>query len=129
MIPVDFAIPADAFVTYHDNLSDQVLWLLHAQADIPGIDYTDDFEIPVFKTSSSQEQSSGYAPSGAFGSAANTASESEAAVAAPPNPKVVISSQAGGTEFYFPAFRTPSRAIFLVFFTVIWTAVVYFIFN
>ena len=130
-IPVDFAIPADAYVTDLDNPSDQVLWLLHAQADIPGINYTDDFELPVFKTSASAQQSSAFSFSAeAFGSAAGSFSESETAtVAAPANPKVIISSQAGGTEFYFPAFRTPSRAVFLVFFTAIWTGVVYFLFR
>jgi len=126
-IPVDFAIPADAYVTDLDNPSDQVLWLLHAQADIPGIDYTDDFELPVFKTSASVEQASAFASSSeTFGSATGSSSESETtSVAAPANPKVIISSQAGGTEFYFPAFRTPSRALFLLIFTAIWTGVVY----
>ena len=128
-IPVDFAIPADAYVTDLDNPSDQVLWLLHAQADIPGIDYTDDFELPVFKTSASVEQASAFASSSeTFGSATGSSSESETtSVAAPANPKVIISSQAGGTEFYFPAFRTPSRALFLLIFTAIWTGVVYFL--
>lgn len=130
MIPVDFAIPPDAYVTDHDNPSDQVLWLLHAQADIPGIDYTDDFELPVFKTSSAAEQTSSYSSSETFGSAAGSFSETDAAsVAAPANPKVIISSQAGGMEFYFPAFRTPSRALFLLIFTAIWTGVVYFLFR
>ena len=128
-IPVDFAIPADAYVTDHDNPSDQVLWFLHAQADIPGIDYTDDFELPVFKTSASVEQASAFSSSAeTLGSASGSLSESETApVAAPANPKVIISSQAGGTEFYFPAFRTPSRALFLMIFTSIWTGVVYFL--
>lgn len=130
-IPVDFAIPADAYVTDHDNPSDQVLWLLHAHADIPGIDYTDDFELPVFKTSASVEQASALSSSSeTFGSATGSFSESETApVAAPANPKVIISSQEGGTEFYFPAFRTPSRALFLLIFTSIWTGVVYFLFR
>jgi len=35
MIPVDFALPAESYVTDHDNPNDQVLWLLHAQADVP----------------------------------------------------------------------------------------------
>jgi hypothetical protein len=52
-----------------------------------------------------------------------------AEVPAPAHSKVIISSQTGGTEFYFPAFRTPSRALFLVLFTAIWTGVVYFLFH
>jgi hypothetical protein len=129
-IPVDFEIPRDAYVTDLDNPSDQVLWLLHAQADIPGIDYTDDFELPVFKTSFSSEQQPADSSSETFGVAAGFSSDSNAApVAAPAHPKVVISSQGGGTEFYFPAFRTPSRALFLLIFTAIWTGVVYFLFR
>ena len=129
-IPVDFAIPQDAYVTDHDNPSDQVLWLLHAQANIPGIDYADDFELPVFRTSSSAEQAPSDSSTETFGIAAESLSDSNAIpAAAPAQPKVIISSQDGGTEFYFPAFRTPSRAIFLLIFTAIWTGVVYFLFH
>jgi hypothetical protein len=129
-IPVDFAIPSDAYVTDNDNSSDQVLWLLHAQADLPGIDYSDDFELPVFKTSFSVEQAQADSASEAFGFRAGTPGDSNAApVAAPAHPKVIISLQDGGTEFYFPAFRTPSRALFLLIFTAIWTVVVYFLFR
>jgi hypothetical protein len=129
-IPVGFAIPPDAYVTDHDNSSDQVLWLLHAQADIPGIDYSDDFELPVFKTSFSTAQAPDNSSAETSGFAAGTSGDSNAeSVAAPPNPKVIVSSQDGGTEFYFPAFRTPSRALFLFIFSVIWTAVVYFLFH
>jgi hypothetical protein len=129
MIPVDFAIPPDAYVTDHDNPSDQVLWLLHAQADIPGINYTDDFEIPVFKTSSASERLSADS-SETLAPAAGSFSDADAApIAAPANSKVIISSQDGGTQFYFPAFRTPSRALFLLIFTAIWTGVVYFLFR
>src|SRR5207248_404544 len=49
-VPVDFGIPQDAYETNHDNLSDQLLWVLYAQADVPGVDYSDNFEIPVFRT-------------------------------------------------------------------------------
>jgi hypothetical protein len=58
-IPVDFSIPADNAITSHDDPRDQILWLLHAQADVPGVDYTDDFEIPVFRGASSAETVSG----------------------------------------------------------------------
>jgi hypothetical protein len=127
-IPVDFGIPPDAYVTDQDNPLDQVFWLLHAQADIPGISYTDDFELPVFKTSSASELPSVYSSSGSFTSAGGSFNEADAApVPAPANPKVTISSQGGCTEFYFPAFRSPSRAIFLLAFTAIWSGAAYFL--
>ena len=129
-IPVDFAIPSDAYVTDLDNPSDQVSWLLHAEADVPGIDYSDDFELPVFKTSSSVDQSLAACSADGFESSSESTSDSNTVpVAAPAQTKVVISSQEGGTEFYFPAFRTPTRAIFLLIFTAIWTGVVYFLFH
>jgi hypothetical protein len=127
-IPVDFGIPPDAYVTDKDNPSDQVLWLLHAQADIPGIGYIDDFELPVFKTSSASEPSPAYSSSGSFTSAGGSFNEPGAApVPAPSNPKVMITSQDGCTEFYFPAFRSPSRTIFLLVFTAIWSGAAYFL--
>jgi HEAT repeat protein len=128
MIPVDFAIPADAYVTNHDHADDQVLWLLHAKADLPGINYVDDFELPVFKTSSVPASSSAYASAETFGPTTGAFGEADATpVAAPAHPVVIISSQGDGTEFYFRALRTPSRALFLLIFTVIWTAAAYFL--
>src|SRR5207248_478140 len=56
-IPVEFSVPADSLVTNLDNPNDQVLWILHAQADVPGVDYSDDFEIPVFRGTASGETS------------------------------------------------------------------------
>jgi HEAT repeats len=50
-IPVNFAIPADALVTNQNDPNDQILWRLHAKAKLPGIAYSDDFEIPVFSPS------------------------------------------------------------------------------
>ncbi|MGC2803444.1 MAG: HEAT repeat domain-containing protein [Candidatus Acidiferrum sp.] len=130
MIPVDFAIPSDAYVTDHDNFSDQVLWLLHAQADVPGIDYSDDFELPVFKTFASMEQAPANNAPDTFGFTTGTFSQGDPSpVSAPEHAKVVVTSDSGVTEFYFPAFRTPSRSLFLIFFSALWTGVVFFLFH
>ncbi len=129
-IPVEFAIPADAYVTDHDIPSDQVLWLLHAYADVPGVDYKDDFELPVFRTSASTSEAGADSSSRNSGFASRFSSDAETSpITAPENPKVIISSQAGGTEFYFHAFRSPARALFLVVFTAVWSGVVYFLFR
>src|SRR5208282_3610040 len=37
VIPVEFSIPGDAYESNHDDPNDQVLWLLHGQADVPGV--------------------------------------------------------------------------------------------
>ena len=127
-IPVDFAIPADSYVTYHDNPSDQVLWVLHAQADVPGINFSDDFEVPVFRSSATANAASPDSSSLAFGDVSAVGSDS-GTIPAPAHPRVVVSSQAGGTEFYFRPFRSPARATFLLFFTAIWSGAVYLLFH
>jgi hypothetical protein len=125
-IPVEFAIPSDAYVTDHDNPSDQVLWVLHANADVPGINFTDDFEVPVFRTAASAAQAPAASYSETFGIAETSSSYSDAApVSAPDRPKVIISPQGEGTEFYFPALRSPARTSMLLIFTAIWSGVIY----
>jgi hypothetical protein len=101
-IPVDFELPAEGLATDHNNSSDQVLWLLHAQADVPGVDYSDDFELPVFRTADSPQ---------------------------PARTKVVVSMRDGGTEFYFPPFRTPARAFMLLLVAAGWSGAVYALFH
>jgi len=130
-IPVDFSPPADGFVTNHDNPNDQILWLLHAKADVPGVDYSDDFEIPVFRSASSFVPANNFgtgiaAATDNFGFATTQLSGTDSgAVPQPAQTKVVVSVGSGGTEFYFPAFRNPGRAGMLFFFTLIWTAFSY----
>jgi hypothetical protein len=134
-IPVDLAIPADAYVTDQNNLSDQVLWVLHAQAEIPGVDYSDDFEVPVFRTSSSgasampteSSSSEEHAFGSGFGSPAGSGSEET--VAAPANPRVIISSAPGGTEFYFPPLRNPGRAALLFVVLLVWSGFAFFLWQ
>jgi hypothetical protein len=134
VIPVEFSIPSDAYESNHDDPNDQVLWLLHAQADVPGVNYSDDFEVPVFSLTPSSALASAAEPTPIFlsdaqGATAPPAFQSDPTdVAAPQNPKVVVSAgMDGSTEFYFPAFRNPSQALLLIFFTVVWTAIVYFL--
>lgn len=137
-IPVDFGIPQDAYETDHEQPRDQLLWLLTAKADVPGVDYSDKFEVPVFRTAGSASSAapdanfttSNFATS--FGSAAAgtaPAFESDSSeVSAPLHPKVVVSTtNDGSTEFYFPAFRNRGQTLGLFLFTAVWTGVVYFL--
>jgi hypothetical protein len=132
-IPVDFSIPADGAITSHDNPSDQVLWLLHAQADVPGVDYSDDFEIPVFRGAASAEtvrdsEPSSFSGTNAFGFA-TTRSDDSGEVAQPAHAKVVVEMGSGGTEFYFPALRNPGRALVLFLVMLLWTGVAYMLYQ
>ena len=130
-IPVDFSPPADCVPTNHDNPDDQILWLLHAQADVPGVHYSDDFEIPVFRGATSTVPATEFGTgistgTGNLGFATAQTSDADSGdVAQPAHVKVVVSMGSGGTEFYFPAFRNPGRALILLLVTVVWSAVIY----
>jgi hypothetical protein len=133
-IPVDFALPAESLVTDQDNPNDQVLWLIHAQADVPGVDYSDDFELPVFRSAASAEparesQSQASSSADAFGFASAPSDSDSSAVTQPAHTKVIVSMHSGGTEFYFPAFRNLGRALGLLVFTLIWSGVVYVLYH
>jgi hypothetical protein len=134
-IPVDFTPPPDSLFTSHDNPSDQVLWLLHAQADVPGVDYSDDFEIPVFRGATSSAPASSFgagigAGTDSFGFATPQPSGADSGeVPQPMHTKVIVGMGSGGTEFYFPALRNPGRAAMLFFFMAVWSAVVYVLYQ
>src|SRR5712664_274067 len=94
-IPVDFTPPPESLFTNHDNPNDQVFWLLHAQADVPGVDYSDDFEIPVFRSAASAEaarvsQSQASSGAEASGFPAAPAESDSSAVAQPAQTKVIV---------------------------------------
>src|ERR1700730_189137 len=130
VIPVDFALPAEGLVTDHDNPNDQVLWLLHAGADVPGVDYSDDFELPVFRSAPPvkplrDSQSPGSSKADDSRLVTPPSEADSGAVAQPARGKVIVSMHSGGTEFYFPAFRNPGRALGLFVFTLIWSGIVY----
>src|SRR5437867_3448753 len=134
-IPVEFSVPADSLVTNLDNPNDQILWLLHAQADVPGVDYSDDFEIPVFRNATSSPPPSDFGTritTGAdnFGFAKPQPSDADpGTVPQPAHTKVVVSMGSGGTEFYFPAFRNPGRALALFLANLVWTGVAYLLYQ
>jgi hypothetical protein len=134
-IPVDFELPAEGLATDHNDSNDQVLWLLHAQADVPGVDYSDDFELPVFRTADSPQPASnsqsqvGAAATG-FGFATTQVLDGDSgAVPQPAHTKVVVSMRDGGTEFYFPPFRNPARALMLLLVAAGWSGAVYALFH
>ncbi len=134
-IPVNFSISAESPNTDHDNSSDQILWMLHAQADVPGVDYSDDFEIPVFRGAAPFTPASDFGTritTGAdnFGFAASQTGDADSGeVPQPAHTKVVVSMGSGGTEFYFPAFRSPGRALILLLVTVFWSAAVFVLYH
>jgi hypothetical protein len=126
-IPVSFMVPSDAYETNHDQPDDQVMWLLHAQADVPGVDYKDDFEVPVFRLTPSTVTASATTAFGDSQPVAAPAFQSDSSdVAAPETTKVVVSpGPTGSTEFYFPPLRNPVRALVLLLVTLAFGALTY----
>ena len=137
-IPVEFDIPENVYGTNHEVQRDQVLWVLHAQADVPGVDYSDAFEVPVFRSKAKAAWASAAAGDGdrsaefqtAFAAGATLSDPSDSPLTAPAHPKVVVSTtMQGATEFYFPAFRNPGQTLVLLAVTILWTAIVYFLLH
>ena len=128
-IPVDFTIPSDAYETNHDQPSDQLLWILHAEADTPGISFSDEFEVPVFRLTPQPQTADGLGEPDTAIAAPGFQSDSED-VPPPSNPQVVVAVGAnGGTEYYFPPLRSPARAGIAALITAGWSSLVYFLFH
>ncbi len=53
-IPVEFRIPYDLPPTEERSDDDEILWRLEVRAEVPGVDYGVQFEVPVFKTADSR---------------------------------------------------------------------------
>lgn len=49
-VPFQFTTPADAQVTDESDSYNRYLWRISASARFPGVDYSAQFEVPVFKT-------------------------------------------------------------------------------
>lgn len=114
-IPVNFRIPWEAQATETQNSRDVVLWQLEALADVPGVDYHDVFEVPVFRTAQTPTR-----PTPEAASAVPVALR-------PATLSVEISQSALGVEFYFPAARNKGFAAGTTLFLLIFGSITYFL--
>jgi hypothetical protein len=111
VIPIEIAVPSDAPATDATDGERSVYWRLTVDADLPGIDYSASFDVPVFKT-----EFSDFRPHGV-----------QAHVTAPADPKSFIERQTPeGRELYFPRFRAPAQAFMSLLFTTIWLGAIAF---
>ena len=99
-IPVQFRIPGDARPADTSDARNTIAWQLEALADVPGVDYHDVFNVPVFRTAQTPSQPD---PENSI----NTARHADR----PAKPTVIVTEVAAGTEFYFPAARNPGFAL------------------
>ncbi len=125
-IPVELPIPPDAYETDTDNPNDSVRWELHAQADVPGADFNDNYELPVFRTQAAAA-AAGESSSTFSGAATAPTPQVESPAPAPAETHVINREDEQGTTFYFPPLRNHGQALGVVAFATIWSAVVYFL--
>lgn len=120
VVPVEFDIPRNVPPTDHSNHDNRMLWFLRAEADVPGVDFDEVYEIPVFLTHDS--------PTWSEWEESEAAQGRSHAPSQPARPTVVVSAAPeGGTQFYFPAGRNVGSALWLTFFTLIFGGVEYFL--
>ena len=120
-IPVSFHIPLDAQATDNRTPRDQFIWQLEAIAKVPGVDYHDVFEIPVFRTAQTptfEEETRAETSGSGF-----RAPE----MSRPEHATVRVQPVDGGTEFYFPPARNKGFAASITIFAAIFSTIGYFL--
>jgi hypothetical protein len=113
-IPVRFSIPADARETTAVGRSDGIVWVLSAEASLPGVDFKEDFDVPVRRSDSTATIAS--PPTDAFAFAREPISPMDLAASG-----IRITPTHEGTQYYFAAARNASFAGGLTMFTLLWT--------
>lgn len=105
IIPIEITVPSDAPATDTTDAQNNVFWRLNVDVEMPGIDYSATFDVPVFKTAFSD-----FRPHGA-----------PAPLSAPIDPKSFVEQHTPeGRELHFPRFGAPSRAFVSLLFTIAW---------
>jgi len=112
VIPVEIAVPADVDPTEVEQHARKLLWRVVVDAEVPGLDYSATFDVPVFRTVFSD-----FRPHGLTSQ-----------ISAPRNPRSYVErSGPEGPELYFPPFRAPGVALFSLLFTIGWLGVIAFV--
>ena len=119
-IRVAFAIPADAPTTNSANPDDRILWVLRVSAKLPGLNFIEYFELPVFSTT-------GMSPRPARGDPDSFSAISVSLPARPEvdHPQVIVRDAGNGTEFLFLANRHRGVALFASLAFLGWTTVIW----
>ncbi len=125
VVPVAFKIPIDAVDTYTENPRNSILWCLQADAQMPGVDYNDLFEVPVFRTKDSPSAAPEEASAASFSSVIDPVPAEK-----PLDTGIVVRpGESGGTEYDFSAVRNAGVAFGITVFFLLWTGVVWFIIH
>jgi hypothetical protein len=118
-VPIAFPIPADAVPSDPALGGDRVLWRLDVTAEVPGIDYSSSFEVPVFRTAASEQ------PRTPGELAVATAFAVPADYRQPSSSPIEVTTTRRGTEIYYPRARNPGMAAGLTAFGLLWGGAVW----
>ena len=107
-IPIAIDVPHDVAETQTDG-NTQTHWRLTVDAEVPGIDYSASFDVPVYRTEVTGQP------------------RPERVHAPPPEPRepvdFVAKQTVDGRELYFGRFRARGMAMGTLFMTLIWTVI------
>ncbi len=123
-VPVGFTVPYECEPTSEENRDDRIVWRLTASAEVPGVDYTESFEVPLFETEASSPEVTG-------DEQAVTGAVLDWIHGAAPGPRGIACRPFGaaGVEFVFGAARNPGVATGISVFTLVWSGIVAFLFH
>ncbi len=116
-VPFAFTIPADAQPSDTSGDGTGILWRLSGAAEIPGVDFEADFEMPVFGS----EHGALPGPHAALAPEPATAVSADAPGSLPEGFAASPAAD-GGAEFVIRRWRNGRAALGLAAFTVLWTA-------
>ena len=134
VIPVEFVIPIDQPPTDDSNSDDQNLWRLRVKMETSGVDFSANFEVPVFRTAESAAAGTGPVLGDssvviALDAAGNPVPDSNT-----PDPAktgetlrragvLTEPCTGGGIALVFPMLRLPGMAFGMLVFTAVWGGV------
>ncbi len=118
-IPVQFGIPFDAMESSTANDSRRVHWKLEVTAATPGIDYSAEFRVPVFRT---PDSSPNFKPDESALAAYQDSLSPEDAIRAT---GIRVQPIPGGMQLDFPPAQRPGAALGLTLFLTIWLGAIW----
>ena len=109
-IPVAFRLPRDVVPSDGSDSRNKVTWRLQVSAELPGVNYDSQFDVPVFRTSASDQPLS----------SEEARLTHAAAYQQPADSRILVTATRRGTEILFPAARNLGAATSLTLFLVLW---------
>jgi len=119
-VPIFFRVPEDQPQSLDGNPA--IIWRLEVQAELPGVDYFERFEVPVFVVSRPPGLEAAMSdPSASY--------QTETAELAPMDlhPILVRETSGPGLDVLYPAARHPKAILMSAGFFALWTAVFWFL--